>query len=48
MPNVLIELGFITNSQDYNMLIKSKNRQKMAKAIFESIVTYKNKYENEL
>lgn len=48
MPNVLIELGFITNSKDYNMLIKSKNRQKMAKAIFESIVTYKNKYENEL
>ena len=48
MPNVLIELGFITNTKDYNMLIKSKNRQKMAKAIFESIVTYKNKYENEL
>ena len=48
MPNVLIELGFVTNSKDYQLLNKSKTRQKMAKSIFESIVTYKNKYENEL
>ena len=48
MPNVLVELGFITNPKDYNMLIKSKNRQKMAKAIFEAIITYKNQYENNL
>ena len=48
MPNVLIELGFVTNSKDYKLLSKSKTRQKMAMAIFESILTYKNKYENEL
>ena len=48
MPNVLIELGFVTNSKDYKLLNKSKTRQKMAKSIFEAIVTYKNKYENEL
>ena len=48
MPNILIELGFITNSKDYQLLNKSKSRQKMAKAIFEAILTYKNKYESEL
>jgi len=48
MPNVLIELGFITNSKDYNLLNKSKYRQKMANSIFEAIITYKNQYENNL
>ena len=45
MPNVLVELGFITNSTDYRLLNQSKYREKMARAIFDAIVTYKNEYE---
>ena len=48
MPNVLVELGFITNRQDYNLISKSKYRTKMAKSIFDAILTYKNKYEDNL
>ena len=45
MPNVLVELGFITNSKDYRMLSQSKQRKKMAESMFDAIVTYKNEYE---
>jgi len=45
MPNVLIELGFLTNKKDVRLLNKARYRQKMAEAIFRSIVTFKEKYE---
>ena len=45
MPNVLIELGFITNKTDHRLLSQSKYRKKMAESIFDAIVTYKNEYE---
>ncbi|MAV65377.1 MAG: hypothetical protein CMG00_09330 [Candidatus Marinimicrobia bacterium] len=48
MPNVLVELGFITNSQDYKLLTKSKYRTKMARSVFNAIVAYKNEYEQTL
>ena len=48
MPNVLVELGFITNKSDHRMLSQSKYRKKMAEAIFDAIVTYKNEYEKTL
>ena len=48
MPNVLIELGFITNRNDYKLLNKSKYRTKMAQSIFNAIITYKNTYEENL
>jgi N-acetylmuramoyl-L-alanine amidase len=48
MPNVLIELGFITNKNDHRLLSQSKYRKKMAEAIFDAIVTYKNEYEKNL
>ena len=48
MPNVLIELGFITNRHDHKLLNKSKYRTKMAQSIFDAIVTYKNTYEESL
>ena len=48
MPNVLVELGFITNSKDRRMLSQSSQRKKMAKSIFDAIVTYKNEYEKKL
>ena len=45
MPNVLIELGFLTNKKDVRLLNKARYRQKMAEAIFRSIVKFKEKYE---
>ena len=48
MPNVLVELGFITNSKDHRMLSQPKQRKKMAQSIFDAIVTYKNEYEKKL
>ena len=45
MPKVLIELGFITNKKDVKLLKKSRYRQKMATAIFEAIVIFKEEYE---
>jgi len=45
MPNVLVELGFITNNKDYRMLSQSKQRKKMAESMFDAIVSYKNEYE---
>ncbi len=45
MPNVLIELGFLSNKKDVQLLRKARYRQKMAEAIFRSIVTFKEKYE---
>ncbi len=46
MPNVLIETGFLSNKYDANLLGKSKYRKKIALAIFEALVNFKNKYEN--
>ncbi len=48
MPNVLVELGFITNSKDHRLLSQSKYRKKMANSVFNAIVTYKNEYEKNL
>lgn len=47
MPNVLIELGFISNKKDVKLLKKARSRQKMAEAIFRAVSTFKDKYENE-
>ena len=46
MHNVLIETGFLSNKYDANLLGKSKYRKKIALAIFEALVNFKNKYEN--
>ena len=48
MPNVLVELGFITNRNDRRILSQSKYRQKMADAIFDAISKYKDEYEKNL
>jgi len=45
MPNILIELGFVSNKKDVRLLNKSQERQKMATAIFRAIKSYKEKYE---
>lgn len=48
MPNVLVELGFITNKNDRRLLSQSKYRQKMADAMFDAISKYKDEYEKNL
>ena len=48
MPNVLIELGFLSNRNEEKMLGKSSYRQKLANAIFNAIVVFKDKYESSL
>ncbi len=45
MPNILIELGFVSNKKDVRLLSKAQYRQKMAAAIFRAIKTYKEQYE---
>ena len=48
MPNVLIEAGFLSNKNESKLLGKSSYRQKIAEAIFSSLVNFKDKYENSL
>ena len=45
MPNVLIELGFLSNKEEEKLLGRSSYRRKLAKAIFAAIVNFKEKYE---
>lgn len=45
MPNVLVETAFLSNSKEEKLLKSSSFQQKMAEAIFDSIIEFKNKYE---
>ena len=45
MPNVLIELGFISNKNDAKRLKQSAYRQKAAEAIFKALMKYKTRHE---
>ena len=45
MPNVLVEVGFVTNRQEANLLNSAKYKREIAKGLFESILDFKNKYE---
>ena len=47
MPAVLVELGFISNSNDMAILVQQNNQQKMANAIFNAFSKYKKIYEGE-
>ncbi|HEX9653742.1 MAG TPA: N-acetylmuramoyl-L-alanine amidase [bacterium] len=48
MPNVLVETAFLSNNREEKLLKSSSFQQKMAEAIFESIIGFKNKYEKNL
>ena len=48
MPNVLIEVGFITNKEESTNLLKSSYQQKIAEAICQAIINYKTYYEKKL
>ena len=45
MPSVLIETGFLTNSKEENFIGKEPGQNKMAQAMFDAFVKYKNKIE---
>ena len=44
MPNVLIEVGFLSNAKEANLLGKSQYRRNISKAIFNAIIDFKEKY----
>ena len=48
MPNVLVETGFLSNTQEAKMLAKSSYQNKIANGIFEALVNFKNKYETSI
>ncbi|MCF8412575.1 MAG: N-acetylmuramoyl-L-alanine amidase [Melioribacteraceae bacterium] len=45
MPSVLIENGFLTNSKDARYMASSKGQASIAKAIYQSVVSFKNYYD---
>jgi N-acetylmuramoyl-L-alanine amidase len=45
MPSVLIETGFLTNINEENFIGKDEGQNKMANAMFQAFVDYKNKIE---
>jgi N-acetylmuramoyl-L-alanine amidase len=46
MPAVLLETGFLTNRRDYNLLKSKNGRKQMAQALYNSILEFKQQYEN--
>ena len=48
MPNILIELGFISNKYESKLLKQKSTQNKIADAICTGIVKYKNDFENAL
>ena len=48
MPGILIETGFITNKNDVKYLNSRNGQKEIAKAIFSSILKYKNYYDTSL
>ena len=48
MPNVLVEVGFITNSGELKNLTSSKYQEKIAKGIASAIMKYKSKHEKHI
>ena len=46
MPNVLIEVGFLSNKNEANLLGRATYRREIAKAIYEAIADYKKEYES--
>ena len=48
MPNVLVEVGFISNFQEAKLLNTSSYREKIAEAIFNAVIDFKEKVESPL
>lgn len=47
MPACLLELGFITNSEEQELLASDETLEPTVKAIFNAFVAYKDKYKNQ-
>ena len=47
MPSVLVELGFISNKKDCQILSDKNHQQKMAENIFNAFCKYKKNYDTE-
>jgi N-acetylmuramoyl-L-alanine amidase len=45
MPNVLVEVGYLSNRNEETILRGTSGQKKIAEALFEGIVEYKNEYE---
>lgn len=45
MPSVLVEIGFISNPDEEDFLIKKENKEKVAYSIYSAFVEYKNEVE---
>ena len=45
MPNILVEVGFISNKSEAKLLNKSGYRKQMAKGIYDGISQYIKYYE---
>ncbi len=46
MPSVLIEIGFLTNKNEERFLHTDTGQNKIAKAIYKAIITYKNRLDD--
>jgi N-acetylmuramoyl-L-alanine amidase len=45
MPGVLVELGFLTNSEEERFMKSTDGQNKLAKAIYDAFVAYKHEYD---
>lgn len=45
MPNVLVEVAFISNKREAELLSSSRFRKKVAEGLFQSVMQFKQKYE---
>lgn len=45
MPAALLEIGFISNPEDYALLSSSKGQEQIAQSIFNAFKSYKTKYD---
>ncbi len=47
MPSILVELGFISNYNDYKILINKESQESFARSIFNAFASYKKRYEGD-
>jgi len=48
MPNVLVELGYISNRKEEQLLKSARGQDRLAEAIFNGIKEYRSIYEKSL
>ena len=48
MPNILVEIGFLSNRHEEKKLGQNEYRQKIAQGIYEAIIEFKQTYEGTL